>query len=318
MSSLPDRLASEPGLKRLQLAGRGLFALLVTVYFIQAGTLAFSDWLTSGAMVVLLVLFLAAHAALTLRRIGAAEGLAVALDLVAIGLTILLDPGEPPPSMVLVLIVLLSSGVAYGLARFARVLAAAVLMLALIVPARLEEGQSIPAAGSLFLLATLLVCVVYFGLMVYRNQVLARQARDATWHDPETGLISHAAMISTAGWLIPLHDRLGTTLTVLLITPREPGELPALADQIFNRLRRSDIAGRYDDQCLALLLPDTDTGATEQLLASVHQSFPGCRAAMISLNNPDHSLEAVLDHLARALPRSRDDDGHWLVHASAL
>lgn len=311
-------LASEPGLNLLQFSGRALFALLVTLYLVQAGTLPLlvevHDWMLWTGFGV----YLAAHIGLLYRPVAGGGGIAAALDLLATGLVILMDPGDPPPTMVLLLVSLISAGVVYGPRRFGWVLGGAVVLLALAIPARFGPAHPSLSAGTFFLLATLLVCVLYFGLMVHRNQMLARHAREATWRDPDTGLISHAAMVSTAGWMLPLHDRLSATLSLVLLAPDKAGDLKPLADQLATRLRRSDVAARYDQQSLAILLPDTDAAATESLLMELRDSAPACRAAMGTMTDPDHSLEAMLGNLQRALARAGGDSGHWLVHATRL
>lgn len=315
---IPDHLASEPGLHALQFIGRALFALLVGFYLLQAEP-AFAGFAPAGWMIWLaLTVFVLIHAALLYRAPAVANIPGALLDLISIGLVTLLDPGTPPPALVLLVVAALSAGLVYGLRRFLYVLAGGVLVVALVIPARLAQADDATlAASTLFLLAVILVCVCYFGLMVYRNQVLARRAREETWRDPDTGLISHTAMISTAGWLLPLHDRLSSHLALAVLRPARDAELKPLADQIATRLRRSDIAARYDQQTLALLLPDTPAADAERLLEELRADSPEFTTAVLVLSNPDHSLEAVLQHLRRTLERAREDDAHWLVHASS-
>lgn len=315
---IPDHLASEPGLHGLQFIGRALFALLVGFYLLQAQP-AFGGFSPSVWMIWLaLAVFVLIHAVLLYRAPAVANIPGALLDLVSIGVVILLDPGTPPPALVLLVVAALSAGMVYGLRRFLYVLTGSVLVVALVIPARLARADDAAlAASTLFLLAVILVCVSYFGLMVYRNQVLARRAREETWRDPRTGLISHTAMISTAGWLLPLHDRLSSHLALALLCPARDADLEFLADQLATRLRRSDIAARYDEQSLAVLLPDTPVKDAEHLLREVRTDSPDYQAAVLVLSDPDHSLEAVLQHLRRTLERARGDEDHWLVHASS-
>lgn len=315
---IPDHLASRPGLHALQFLGRALFALLVGFYFLAAEPSFYSFSPRPWMIWVALAGFLVIHAVLLYRAPAIANIPGAVLDLISIGVVTLFDPGTPPPALVLLVVAALSAGLVYGLRRFLYVLAGSVLVVALVIPARLAQTDDATlTASTLFLLAVILVCVIYFGLMVYRNQVLARRARDATWRDPDTGLISHTAMISTGGWLLPLHDRLSSQLALVLLRPSRDRELKPLADQIATRLRRSDIAGRYDQQTLAVLLPDTPAGDTEQLLEELRVETPDYTAAMLVLSHPDHSLEAVLQELRRTLERASEDDDHWLVHARA-
>ncbi|HBU66117.1 MAG TPA: GGDEF domain-containing protein, partial [Alcanivorax sp.] len=140
-------------------------------------------------------------------------------------------------------------------------------------------------------------------------------AVETAWRDPQTGFISRTALTSTAGWLIPLHDRLSSPLTLVLV--HHP-DINALAETVSQRLRRSDVIARYDEDHLALLLPSTATGAAERVLADLRERQPGLRAAVMTLNSANAALEQVLYHLQTAMPRTRDDQDHWLAHASPL
>ena len=95
-------------------------------------------------------------------------------------------------------------------------------------------------------------------------------------------------------------------------------DINALAETVSQRLRRSDVIARYDEDHLALLLPSTATGAAERVLADLRERQPGLRAAVMTLNSANAALEQVLYHLQTAMPRARDDQDHWLAHASPL
>lgn len=312
---LPDRIASERGLKALQFVGRILFALLVGLYLFRAGPVIVGLDLPNWTIWCVLTVFVLLHAILLFRIRSAANLPSALLDLIGIALVALVDPGTPPPTLVLLLIATLSAGLVHGLRRLLYALLGSIVVVAVVLPARLASGGDTLAAGTIFLVAVLLVCVIYFMLMVYRNRVLARHAREATWRDPDTGLISHTAMINTAGWLLPLHDRLSSRMTLIQVRPEYSNELKRLADRISTRLRRSDIAARYDDQTLTLLLPDTSVSEAEWLLNELRSQQPALTAAVLELSDPEHSLESVLYHIRATLDRARDDGAHWLVHA---
>ena len=170
-------------------------------------------------------------------------------------------------------------------------------------------------SASLLLVAALSACMLYFGLMIWRNQHLSRAALEATWRDPDTDFISREALVSTAGWLVPLHDRISSPLTLVLVRHHE---LPLLADRVAQRIRRSDVAARYDEQHLALLLPCTATAAAEQLLNDLRTRHQGLRAAMMTLANGDAALEQALSHLQASMARTTEEDNHWLAHAPPI
>ena len=314
----PSRMSTEQGVIILQYVARALFAVLAVIYFNHSSAFFFTlpavtPWVLAGTYLGLQLLFLVA-------RIPHAALLASLLDLVILGIVILIDAGEPPPTMALLFLAVLSNGLLHGLKRFLVMLAAAEVVLVIVMPIRISYGEAgnpfDPAASaSLFLLAALTVCMLYFGLMIWRNQVLARQSMENAWRDPQTGFISRAALTSTAGWLIPLHDRLSSPLTLVLVHDED---LNGLADTVGQRLRRSDIVARYDEDHLALLLPCTAAGAAEQVLGDLRQARPGLRAAVMTLHSANAALEQALHHLQTAMPRTRSDDAHWLAHASPL
>ena len=311
-----SRVSTEQGVIVLQYLARALFAILAVLYFNHSEGFFFTvpaatPWILAGSYLALQLLFLVA-------RVPHATILASGLDLVILGIVILLDGGEPPPTMALLFLAVLSNGLLHGLKRFLVMLAAAEVVLAIVMPIRISysaSGAETAASASLFLLAALTVCMFYFGLMIWRNQVLSRQAVETAWRDPQTGFISRTALTSTAGWLIPLHDRLSSPLTLVLV--HHP-DINALAETVSQRLRRSDVIARYDEDHLALLLPSTATGAAERVLADLRERQPGLRAAVMTLNSANAALEQVLYHLQTAMPRTRDDQDHWLAHASPL
>lgn len=309
-----SRMSSEQGVIIMQYLARALFAVLAVIYFNHSPAFFFAlplatPWVLAGGYLGLQLLLL-------LARIPHAALLAAGLDLVILGVVMLIDGGEPPPTMALLFLAVLSNGLLYGLKRFLIMLAAAEVVLAIVMPIRLSHGGGEPAASAtLFLLAALTVCMLYFGLMIWRNQVLARSALETAWRDPETGFIRHGALTSTAGWLIPLHDRLSSPLTLVLL---HHDDIRALGEVLGQRLRRSDIVARYDDQHLALLLPCTTTAAAEQVLHDLRTQQPGIRAALMTLNSANAALEQVLYHLQTVMPRTRDNPSHWLAHAPPL
>ncbi|MCH8543394.1 MAG: GGDEF domain-containing protein [Alcanivorax sp.] len=316
---LPDSLATERGSHVLQLAARGLFALLVALYFIALPSLRVPLHIAITGL--LIIVYLMVHAGLFFRPFTGSSILANLVDLGALGVLLLLDPGEPPPTLALMIVAVLSTGLLNGLPRFLYSLIGATVVLAVVLPLRLQQSEAPLAASSLFLLAVMMTCALYFGLLLYRNKELTRLTQEATWQDPRTGLISRMALAHTAGWLLPLHERLSSPLTAVLLRPRDPADLETLANALSQRLRRSDIGARADEECLALLLPDTAIANAERVLTSLRDVSPPFTAVMTAVPR-ETSLELVLDHLAATFHRSdsrrSDTDLRELIHAPPL
>ncbi len=311
--STTSRITSDQGVVLMQYLARALFALLAVFYFHNTDQFYFA--LPQATPWLLFFAYVGLQLALLIWRPSNGDVFSSALDLLTLGIVMLLDAGSPPPTMALLFVAVLSNGLLHGLKRFLIMLAGAEIVLAFVLPIRLSYASTPDSSASLFLMAALSICMLYFGLMIWRNQVLARAALEATWRDPDTDFISREALVSTAGWLVPLHDRISSPLTLVLI---QHDELPQLSDQVAQRIRRSDVAARYDATQLALLLPCTATAAAEQLLNDLRDRHPGMRAALMTLADGDIALEQALAHLEQTMARTTEDDSHWLAHAAPI
>ena len=101
---------------------------------------------------------------------------------------------------------------------------------------------------------------------------------------------------------------------MVLISPAQAGTLTQLADNLAQRLRKSDIAARYED-VIALLLPCTTLTAAENLLSDVRESTQPFYASITTLTNDQHGLEETLVRLEHHLGRAVGNAEHWLAHA---
>jgi hypothetical protein len=312
VKNLQDRIASENGLILVSTIARLLFASLVFSYFVTSAEL--EPLSLSGHL--LFWGYLAAQIGLLAKVIPAREWLALILDAGAITFAVALDPSSPAPTLALYLISLMSAGLLRGLTSFFLMLCLNAALVATLLLTQQQAGEPV-AYANVFLLALVCVCAVYLGVLIYRNAVLTKKAQEATWSDPETGLISHHALVATAGWLLPLHDRLAANLTVALIQPAQAGQLSALSDLLAARLRKSDVASRYDRNVIALLLPCTTLTAAENLLGDLRNSTLPFYASIITLSNDRHGLEETLVQLEQHLGRAIGNAEHWLAHAPA-
>lgn len=307
-------LTSELGLNITQMLARSLFALLALLYYLNVDSLLMIQPVVCWT---LLAAYLVLHLALLPWRSAIRRFVANLVDLAAITGLVIIDPQPTPPTLLLFLVFTLSGGVLFGLRTFLAMLVISALAIALALPLHDGFQQVPPSYGSYFMVATLGLCALYFLLLLGRNQLLAMQASKAAWRNPQTRLLSQRALVSTAGWLIPLHDRMAATLSVAVLTPAGDSTTLALANHLTQRLRRSDITGHFGTT-IALLLPSTSAGAAEALLRELHKDAPDFRASLITLTDANQALEPVLTQLEKSLDRARDDAEHWLVHAPQL
>lgn len=306
-------ITSEPGLQLLQFATRSLLALLAALYFshVPGFYLPLPFW----TLWVLLAAYASTHLLLLLYRDRRSAGLAgPGIDLLALGMLLLLDPGDPPPTLALIIVAILSIGLLRGLQRFLWALLSTTLLLAAVFSIRHLFGSEPLSAASLFLMATLAISVIYFMLLLYRNKLLARQAQEATWQDPETGLISGMALAHTAGWLFPLHDRLASTLSIALVRADSAESFDQLARSIQERLRRSDIAARHDERSVLVLLPCTDQKKADLVLSEIKARTGQIRAACMTLDGTNAAMDVIGRTLEETLARTDSSRGDWLAH----
>ncbi|PKM22326.1 MAG: GGDEF domain-containing protein [Gammaproteobacteria bacterium HGW-Gammaproteobacteria-14] len=309
-----DRLATDNALALVRSSARLVFAVLTFLYLRQ-----YQEGISGTTVVALVVLlgYLAAQGALLWRGGMLAEFGGMSLDIVAIALAVWLDPSSMPPTLLLFLVLVLSGGLLHGPKRFNLLLALTAIALTVILSIS-EQKLSLDIPAVWFALTIMTACAVYAGVLLQRNHAHARLAREAAWQDPQTGFISHQALLSTASWLLPLHDRMASPLTLALLSPGANVNLPTLAEHLSRRLRRSDVAARFDGETLALMLPCTTVTAAENLLTDLHQQGNDFRAAIIGVQDSDSSLDANLRHLEHHLQRAGESSGHWLVHAPTL
>lgn len=311
--TIPQRLADDGALALIRGLARLVFALLGYGYL----NTQLQDVDGNGLMLALVFLlaYLGVHVVLLWRGRWVAELGGLALDLLAVTVVVILDPANTPPTLLLFMVVTLSAGLLRGLGRFIISCAASLVIVGgLFAMGRFSPDSSTPV---LFLLVLMAAMGAYVAMLLYRSAVLVRRAREATWRDRDTGMVSRDAMIATSGWLLPLHDRLGASLTLVALSPAHPGGMQSLADNLARRLRRSDVAARYTDDSIAVCLPCTTQTAAENLLSDLRQQGNLFNAAVLSVTHADHALDKLLTDLHGHLQRAEEDDNQWLVHAPA-
>ncbi len=306
-----DRLATDNALTLVRSSARLVFAVITFIYLYHGGLDA-GSWLA----LVMLAGYAVLHGVLVWRGGLLAEVGGVSLDILAIAASVWLDPSPMPPTLMLFLVLILSGGLLHGPMRFNLLLGLSALAVAVLISLG-ERRIGADVSAMWFAGTIMLACALYAGVLLYRNQAHERLALEATWRDPQTGLISHQALISTAGWLLPLHDRMAAHLTLVLVEASASQNLMTLAERLSHRLRRSDIAARYNEHALALMLPCTTVTAAENLLGDLRQQGTEFRAALMAVSSSDQSLEAALHHLEHHLQRANDSN-HWMVHAASV
>lgn len=105
-------------------------------------------------------------------------------------------------------------------------------------------------------------------------------------HDGLTGLLNHSALKERLALELARAARLGSPLSFVMIDldrfkqvndnhGHAAGDrvLRALAQLLRDRLRRTDIVGRYGGEEFGVLLPDTDAATAQQVIETIRQAF---------------------------------------------
>ena len=153
MMNTSSRITSDQGVVLMQYLARALFAGLAVMYFHHADHFFFT--LPKATPWLLFCAYIGIQLLLLIWRPVNADAFASALDLLTLGIVLLLDAGDPPPTMALLFIAVLSNGLLHGLKRFLIMLIGAEIVLAFVLPIRLSYASAPTASASLFLVAAL-------------------------------------------------------------------------------------------------------------------------------------------------------------------
>ncbi|MEY1662512.1 hypothetical protein [Isoalcanivorax beigongshangi] len=310
----PVTLTSERGLSVLLFAARLIFAVLASFYFHAESSNEFN--LHTFVFVTALVVYLLLQLTLLLRPLPGGLVLSLGLDLITACALLWFDPTEPPPVIAVMFALPMLASVLLPPLRAILILGITVILVGTILVLRGEPGGSLTPA-TLFLSFTMLACAASHSLLLLRNHVISQHNEAALWQDPDTGLLSRPALSHTGGWLLPLHERLSSPLTAVLLRPQTSADLALLAQSVSGRLRRSDIGARADADSLVILLPDTPRAQAEIVLAALRDIAPAFTAVMADVPR-ETSLDLVIDHLLVTLSRSPSGQDIPLLHAPAL
>ena len=116
MMNTSSRITSDQGVVLMQYLARALFAGLAVMYFHHADHFFFT--LPKATPWLLFCAYIGIQLLLLIWRPVNADAFASALDLLTLGIVLLLDAGDPPPTMALLFIAVLSNGLLHGLKRF--------------------------------------------------------------------------------------------------------------------------------------------------------------------------------------------------------
>jgi len=137
-------------------------------------------------------------------------------------------------------------------------------------------------------------------LRAVKSRTLGMDGRDSARIDPLTTLLTRKSLLKELVSEVSRSRRYHNPLSIMLLRPyadaaawkgldekRREAILKATAEALKNQLRWVDVAGRWDHDCLLLVLPETQLQAARQLadkISSQSLSLPGDDAIGLSIH----------------------------------
>lgn len=207
-------------------------------------------------------------------------------DIFLVGLCIFNDPYAIPPSLVVLIIVVLGNGMRYGMLLFAEALAASFLGALVALSLRHVYTAQATTPGLIFLNLFGGIILFYAYFLMYRIETARNKLEISTRQDELTGLMNRMGLIETAASLFKTIDTYGGMATVLFIDldkfksvndshGHAMGDttLRGFADILRDQLRTGDIAARYGGDEFVVLMPETSADEGELSARRIRAAF---------------------------------------------
>ncbi len=250
------------------------------------------------------------------------------LDIVMITMTVLNDPYEIPPSLVVYIMVVLGNGMRYGMRLFGEALVGSFAGAMVALTLRYVGGWEALTPGVLFLNLFGAIILVYAYILMSRIERSRRSLEEHSRRDPLTGLMNRAAFLEEAAALFREAERRGRPLVLMFadldrfkqVNDRyghSAGDrvLASVARTIHACVRANDLAARYGGDEFVLLLMDCTLDEAEAVAGRIQAQVRGWSEQVgipfdvtIGMGEaPTHGrqLETLLEAVDRALYQSK-------------
>lgn len=208
------------------------------------------------------------------------------MDMLAVAMAVIIDPYVIPPTIVLMLIVVMGNGIQHGLQNFIIVAKNAIVVCLIAIPAHFLICQQWPSYEFYFLFIFLVSCGHYSMFLVKRIELLKENAEEQAQRDELTGLMNRRAFLKSAQYLVSLHNR--TQLPLVFIFADLDGFKKindslghAVGDQVLKifgeisaqNFRKSDIAARYGGDEFVFILADSSLENAQTVIHRLEEQF---------------------------------------------
>lgn len=249
-------------------------------------------------------------------------------DIIGVSATVLNDPYDIPPTLIVFILVVLGNGMRYGMPLFAEGLAGS--FIGAIGALALRDFAFGP--GMLFLTLFAGIVLIYSYFLMSRIESSRRDMEVRSNTDALTGLLNRRALYEAAERLFPLIAG-GKNRVVVMFADLDKFKLVndqhghAFGDKVIGEIgevlraavRAADVAARYGGDEFVLLMPNTTLDEADRIAARIRDTIHAKAREMgqefgvtIAIGEaPTHGmrLDDVLRHLDAALYQSKSQVG---------
>lgn len=252
------------------------------------------------------------------KGIGAYEiRLANWVDLISGAIAVMIDPYHIPPTLVLILIIVLGNGIQHGLNNFIATAKNALIICSVAILIHFYLSAQWPPYGFYFYIIFLLFCAHYAFYLLQRIEKLKTQAENIAQMDELTGLMNRRAFTKSAEYLLSLRTRNQIPLVFVFadldgfkkindIHGHAVGDmvLKSLATIALQNFRKTDIMARYGGDEFVFILTNSElenafmvmSRLEAQLInwASIHNIQVGLSYGIKELSHSVEKLDEIL------------------------
>jgi len=208
------------------------------------------------------------------------------IDLVAAGLSMLVDPYPMPPTIALIFITVIGNGIQHGLNNFVAVAKNALIICLAVIPMHFVLIHQIPPYPFYFICIFFLIFAHYAFDLVKRIERLKDQAEKLARRDDLTGLMNRRAFLKSANYLVSLYNR--THLPLVLVFAdldnfkyvndsmgHDTGDqvLRQMGFLAANHFRLTDIKARYGGDEFVFILTDSHLDNSKMVISRFENQF---------------------------------------------
>jgi diguanylate cyclase (GGDEF)-like protein len=254
------------------------------------------------------------------------------LDIVGVSVSVLNDPYEIPPTLIVYILVVLGNGMRYGMPFFAEAVIGSFAGASLALFLRqYQTGMHVPP-GMIFLTVFSAIVLIYAYILMGRIESSRNQLERTSNTDTLTGLMNRRALLAAADDLFDRVNRSDGRLVMLFadmdrFKSVNDGSGHAVGDQVLQKLgeilresiRSGDVAARYGGDEFIILLNDASLDEGEQIARRIQTKVEdlsreqgldfGVTIAMGEAPTHGKTIDALMDRVDEALYRAKSQRG---------